>query len=196
MFGIIVSGRLVQTNFVQVVTDLSKFIIDIPQADSINHVVVFLTGATPFPAGMGGQIYFSWPDPQDQIVWHLLGHISNDKPSAIFKISNLKKTNDPSAQLVNSMNSMLFGQPVQSSAHNAQIGVSLEPLETIMGTTPAATTDPSVVPTFIEFTQKMLENFFNYVSSFGDTNHISMAVVQQWYQNFTRRLQADPYYWR
>lgn len=82
---------------------------------------------------MGGQIYFSWPDPQDQIVWHLLGHISNDKPSAIFKISNLKKTNDPSAQLVNSMNSMLFGQPVQSSAHNAQIGVSLEPLETIMG---------------------------------------------------------------
>lgn len=144
---------------------------------------------------MGGQIYFSWPDPSNQIVWHLLGHISNDKPSAIFKISNLKRLNDPST-LANTMNSMLFGQPVPNSAHNGQIGISIEDLSTVISSTPAATTDPSNLPTFIEFTQKMLDNFFNYVTSFGDSNYISMSIVQQWYANFQRRLAADPNFWR
>ncbi len=146
---------------------------------------------------MGGQIYFSWPDPQNQIIWHLLGHISNDKPSAIFKISNLKKSTDPSSTLINSMNSMLFGQPVLSSAHNAQIGISIESSQSILNySTPADNTTTSNLPTFIEFTQKMLDNFFNYVTSFGDSNYISMGVVQQWYQNFQRKLQADPNFWR
>ena len=71
MFAIIVSGRLVswsislvywlflfiyfvqpQTEFVQV--DNSKFLITIPNADNINHIVVFMTGVTPFPDGMAG----------------------------------------------------------------------------------------------------------------------------------------------
>ena len=91
-------------------------------ADSVNHVVIFLTGAVPFPegiriqiksswisellgfyAGMGGSVYFCWPQPDGvgQVsrrsigkgkslnfglqVWQLLGVISNTKPSAIFR---------------------------------------------------------------------------------------------------------------
>jgi len=196
MFGLIVSGRLVQTDFVQVPNDPAKFVVNIPQADGINHVVLFLTGVTPFPQGFGAQIYFCWPDPQNQIVWHLLGHLTNDKPSAIFKISNLKKSCDPSS-LAGPMNSMLFGERSQSSVHNAQIGISIEPLETILQSTPVEHTDPSTVSTFVEFTQKMLTNFVNYVTSFGgDTDHISMRIVQQWYDSFQRRLQADPNFWR
>lgn len=42
----------VQTNFQQI-TD-SQFVITIPDADQINHLVVFLTGASPFPEGFGG----------------------------------------------------------------------------------------------------------------------------------------------
>lgn len=42
----------VQTNFTQV--DPTHFVINIPEADSINHLVVFLTGAIPFPDGFGG----------------------------------------------------------------------------------------------------------------------------------------------
>lgn len=35
-------------------------------------------------------VYFSWAGPEGG-SWHLLGHISNDKPSAIFKVSSLRK---------------------------------------------------------------------------------------------------------
>ena len=76
-FAIIVSGRLVSainsiliccTHFLnlfvsiispQVQTDFqqvenNKFLITIPEADNINHLVVFMTGSCPFPDGMAG----------------------------------------------------------------------------------------------------------------------------------------------
>ena len=91
MFGLLVSGRLVDTSFREV--DPTHALIDIVNVDSFNHVVVFLTGAQPFPDGMGGAVYFSWPDPAEigsVPSWQYLGNISNMKPSAIFKIAKLK----------------------------------------------------------------------------------------------------------
>lgn len=88
--------------------DTSKFLITIPNADGINHIVVFMTGTVPFPNGYGGSgnnepsrrklifaflVYFSWPDPNVPPVWQYLGFVSNEKPSAIFKITKLKSQN-------------------------------------------------------------------------------------------------------
>jgi len=42
----------VQTDF-EALTPTS-FVINVPSAETINHVVVFLTGTTPFPVEMGG----------------------------------------------------------------------------------------------------------------------------------------------
>ena len=42
----------VQTDFQQI--SETQFAITIPDADNINHLVVFLTGATAFPEGFGG----------------------------------------------------------------------------------------------------------------------------------------------
>ena len=65
---------------------------------------------------------------------------------------------------------------------------------------------PSTVDSFTEFTQKMLENFFNYASSFAvnpaltplnpSETYVPSSVLQQWYLNFERRLQTNPNFWK
>lgn len=42
----------VQTDFQQI--GENQFLNTVPDADNINHIVVFLTGIIPFPDGMGG----------------------------------------------------------------------------------------------------------------------------------------------
>ncbi|GFX72079.1 hypothetical protein TNCV_2346671 [Trichonephila clavipes] len=54
MFAVIVAGRLVQTDFQPL--DTTKFVTNIVDADNVNHIVVFLTGAQPFPDGLGGSV--------------------------------------------------------------------------------------------------------------------------------------------
>ncbi|XP_058821929.1 protein OPI10 homolog [Topomyia yanbarensis] len=193
--GVIVSGRLVQTDFQQV-SD-SKFLINIPEADNVNHVVVFLTGTIPFPEGMAGAVYFSWPDPNAPPMWQLLGFLSNSKPSAIYKISQLKKLDE----IVPSSPVNAFGVNLPIS-HIAQIGVSIEPEASLVQQTPAtASTD-----TYFQFGQKMIENFFNFVSSFSVTQaqmvpnpnetFVPLSTVQTWFTNFQRRLQQNPNFWK
>lgn len=193
--GVIVSGRLVQTDFQQI-SD-SQFVINIAEADNVNHVVVFLTGTIPFPEGLAGAVYFSWPDPNAPPAWQLLGFISNNKPSAIFKISQLKKLDE-----MNSSNPPnVFGNNLPIS-HIAQIGVSIEPEASLMQQTPAtAGTD-----TYFQFGQKMIQNFFNFVSSFSITQaqmvpnpnetFVPLSTVQTWFTNFERRLQQNPNFWK
>ena len=71
--------------------DDTHVLFNIFNAATINHIIVFLTGTGAFPEGMGGAIYFSWPSPEGEMVWMFLGFITNEKPSAIFKVVGLKK---------------------------------------------------------------------------------------------------------
>ncbi|KAL3842587.1 hypothetical protein ACJMK2_020581 [Sinanodonta woodiana] len=197
MFGLIVSGRIVQTDAQQI--SENKFIFNIQDADNINHIVVFLTGQVPFPDGLGGAVYFCWPDPISGSSWKLLGHISNSKPSAIFKITQLKSGGGGEV-----CTSHPFGQVDQS--HLAQIGISAEPLDQLAQQTPEILANTSTAEPFLEFSTKMLENLFNYSSSFAVTQsqmmpnptetYVPMSSLRNWFQNFHRRLQQNPYFWR
>lgn len=87
-----------------------------------------------------------------------------------------------------------------------QIGISVEPLAQLAQQVPAANATPSNLNSFVEFTQKMLENFFNYASSFAVTqaqmtpqlneNFVPLSVIQQWYNNFQRKMTNDPNFWK
>jgi protein Hikeshi len=95
--------------------------------------------------------------------WQFLGYISNSKPSAIFRISQLKKLHE----LEQHETMMQFGGGDAEINHIAQIGISIEPEINVAQQTPATTSDsPS---TLYAFGQKMLENFMNFASSFSLT---------------------------
>ena len=65
---------------------------------------------------------------------------------------------------------------------------------------------PSSLPSMREFSQKMVENLFNYASSFavdprqsplapGET-YIPSSTLRDWYNTFQRRLAANPNFWK
>nr|CAG4652153.1 EOG090X0D82 [Triops cancriformis] len=192
MFGLIVSGRLVQTDF-QLVGN-AQFLINIPEADRINHLVVFLTGSQPLPEGMGAAVYFSWPDPTSPPTFQYLGFINNAKPSAIFKIAKLKIDSETNASGVVSFGSL--------SSHHAQIGISVEPMERVADLSPAPTTEPTSIPAFAEFAEKMIESLYNYAMSFGisvpnsSDVMIPASALTNWYKTFRQRFEKNPYFWR
>ncbi|KAM4787901.1 protein Hikeshi isoform 3-T3 [Cyanocitta cristata] len=166
--------------------------------ENINHVVVFMLGTIPFPDGMGGSVYFCYPDQSGMAVWQLLGFVTNEKPSAIFKISGLK-SGKGSQHPFGAMN-------LPQTPSVAQIGISVELLENLAQQTPVASAAVSSVDSFTEFTQKMLDNFYNFASSFAVTQaqmtpnpseaFIPANVVLKWYENFQRRLTQNPLFWK
>jgi hypothetical protein len=91
-------------------------------------------------------------------------------------------------------------------SEHAQLGIAMEPLVQLEGMTPDTQTEASAVPAFVEFSQKMVESLFNYTSSFAvshadmrakpSENFVPFSAMQQWYANFERRLQQNPYFWR
>lgn len=192
----VIAVAQVQTDFTQL--SETQFLVTIPEADSINHVVLFLTGSVPLPAGTVGMVYWSWPDPMAPPNWQLLGHISNNKPSAIFKISNLKKLHELST---NTQFSSTFGN--QKICHNAQIGVAIEPEANValLASSVAQQADSHML-----FAQKMLESLVNFVASFAVTqdqmsptpgvSYVPLNNLHTWYQNFERRLQENPNFWK
>uniref|UniRef100_A0A8C2PJQ8 Protein Hikeshi n=1 Tax=Capra hircus TaxID=9925 RepID=A0A8C2PJQ8_CAPHI len=183
MFGCLVAGRLVQTAAQQVAED--KFVFDLPDYENINHVVVFMLGTIPFPEGMGGSVYFSYPDSNGMPVWQLLGFVTNGKPSAIFKISGLK-SGEGSQHPFGTMN-------IVRTPSVAQIGISVELLDSLAQQTPVGNAAVSSVDSFTQFTQKMLDNFYNFASSFAVSQaqmtpspsemFIPANVVLKWYEN-------------
>uniref|UniRef100_A0AC11BQC7 Heat shock protein nuclear import factor hikeshi n=1 Tax=Ovis aries TaxID=9940 RepID=A0AC11BQC7_SHEEP len=140
MFGCLVAGRLVQTAAQQVAED--KFVFDLPDYENINHVVVFMLGTIPFPEGMGGSVYFSYPDSNGMPVWQLLGFVTNGKPSAIFKISGLK-SGEGSQHPFGTMN-------IVRTPSVAQIGISVELLDSLAQQTPVGNAAVSSVDSFTQ----------------------------------------------
>lgn len=60
--------------------------------------------------------------------------------------------------------------------------------------------------TYLQFGRKMLENFFNFASSYAVTQSqmlpnptetfVPLSTLQTWYTNFERRLQQNPNFWK
>ena len=94
----------------------------------------------------------------------------------------------------------------QQQSHMAQIGISVESLDQISQQVPATVANAPSLPAFVEFSRKMLENFFNFASSFAlkqsqmtpapSETFVPLSTLNRWFENFQRRMQQDPNFWR
>ncbi|KAG0042368.1 hypothetical protein BGZ83_000549, partial [Gryganskiella cystojenkinii] len=130
----------VQTNLQQV--DVNKFTFQLEDAEAINHIVVFLLGTIPFQAGFAATVHLLWPNKD----WQLLGMLSNEKSSAIFRLKAAAGVTRPAGQQLHT-NDMAMDGPSQSSSSisstssatstcanpiTATLGISIEPIDTVM----------------------------------------------------------------
>ena len=85
----------------------------------MSHVVVFLLGTVPLPAGYGAAVYFGFPPYKDFLF---LGYLSNEKPSAVFKITNPQQQTGRA----DGVPEIEMNSPI-----TIQLGISIEPINVI-----------------------------------------------------------------
>lgn len=91
---------------------------------------------------------------------------------------------------------------IQPHFSRGLIGISVEPIGNINALTPAAEAQTAAVQTSLsEFTQKMLEHFYNYASSFAKDapdgrSYVPLTTLQSWFESFKRRLEMNPNFWK
>ncbi|KAJ3191372.1 hypothetical protein HK101_007835 [Irineochytrium annulatum] len=216
MFGVIVGGRPVQMS--QQVAE-SKYLFEVIDAKSVNHIVVFLTGQALFPPGFAATVHFLWPNPNAPATWQMLGYLSNEKPSAIFKLSNNGGGSASKSQMMLASDEMMednvAGEPV-----TAQLGISIEPEAVVYAAVSAMSSEAKtstssmvgsesalVVPAKAkDVGLKLLESLYNYCASFAtslpqgatplfgmnwDSTYFPLKALQTWYEKEKRKLEMQ-----
>ncbi|KAI6020093.1 hypothetical protein PISMIDRAFT_426188 [Pisolithus microcarpus 441] len=199
MFGCCVAGRLLQTNLQQV--DETHALFEIPAAEKVNHLCVFLLGTVPFPDGYGCTVHFFWPGKGSQV----LGMLSNEKPSAIFR---LRSTFSTPASGTSTPSAFTSATSSTTGDVTAILGLAIEPLETVlaqMAALPAHAINSTLNPVSSSVTrpfdptilaERIAKHLFNYVSGFvgmdniGPDSLIPVGLVARWYENFTSKLRT------
>ncbi|KAF9495256.1 DUF775-domain-containing protein [Pleurotus eryngii] len=181
MFGCVVAGRLLQTNLQQV--DETHAYFELSGASTINHISVFLLGTVPFPEGYGA--------------------LSNEKPSAIFRLrgnftSSATNTANPNAFTLT---------PTDNSTSDvvAILGLAIEPLDQIQVQVSGLPT--TIVKSAIAqdatrdatlMAERVVKHLFNYLSSFVGSGPggfapdvlVPMGMIAKWYDSFLSKVKA------
>jgi hypothetical protein len=176
--------------------DPNRFVFEIPSAETINHIVVFLTGVTPFPEGLGATVHFLWPGKQE---WQLLGmsvvvqvppipivshthrssRLSNTKPSAIFRLrgtavpsqaSAFSSTNAPTSHVTATLGILvedLSSVEAQVAALHPVADATNANASPQSGTLALRNNQPQQLPDPVQLAIKVGRHLFNFLSSFS-----------------------------
>jgi hypothetical protein len=194
MFGCLVAGRLLQTNLIQV--DDTHAYFELANASTINHVCVFLIGTVPFPDGYGAAVHFFWPGKGFQ----LLGMLSNEKPSAIFRLRGTY-SGETSSAAQNKFSTFSSAQPGAQQDVTAILGLSIEPLMQIQSqlqSLPSAVASPGSDLTRdpTKLAERIVKHLFNYISGFTSGGPLSpdlaipISLIAKWYETFLSKVRA------
>mmetsp|Transcript_7560 Transcript_7560/g.7654 ORF Transcript_7560/g.7654 Transcript_7560/m.7654 type:complete len:182 (-) Transcript_7560:1811-2356(-) len=169
LFGLVIPGRSPVFDF-QIVNE-TKATTLVEQPQSITEITFFLLPSSPIPVGYGAILYYAI---HPFTSWEVLGSVTLQKPSGIFRTGWSTKED-------------VVGCPM------VQLGVALEPLETIENLNLMA----SGVDDRFSFAHKIANNLFQYMISFSQGSQAGMMVVpnnifDEWMKRFDRKYKLDP----
>lgn len=196
---------MVRTDFCRI--SETNFVLEMENGSSINHICVSLSGSEPLPEGSAASIHICFP-PKEH--WNRVGFISNQKPSAIFRINS-----DPNTQNNSSNNFNPTGFHNQFGRSDwIRIGISLEPLDIALQH--QSSLDPlqpialsanmqdvdSSVPAVEAqaVTKRLMDHFHNYLSSFNGIvdfqgkSYIPVDLINRWYASLQSKMLMDPFF--
>jgi len=187
MFGCLVAGRLVQTNLQEI--DETHCAFQLENASSINHICVFLLGTVPFPSGYAATVHFFWPGKGFQ----LLGMLSNEKPSAIFRVRGTFGVSDYAqsrrfTQNFQQSQALIPGSTAAESV-TALLGIAIEPLDAVMSQISTLPSSAKSVADPVVLAERIARHLLNFTSSFGMTS-IPQRAIEQWYESFCGKVRA------
>lgn len=166
----------------------------------------------PFPEGYGATVHFHWPGKGFQLLGMyvplsfshlplfqraLLPRLSNDKPSAIFRLrGTFSSQTTKSALFANGAPGMF--DPTAPADVTAILGIAIEPLSTIeaeMAALPNAVARPAnAQPDATLLAERIVKHLFNYVSGFmgggpvTPESFVPMAMIARWYEVFIGKV--------
>lgn len=214
MFGVIVSGRPMLTAFERISDTQISF--SIPSTPTFNHLVVFTLPGTSLPPDAAAAVYIQLPPSNE---FKLLGALSNDKQSAIFKIRNTTNASTMGGIGVVDEDAMTDASPSLNQAVAPEmviLGISLEPaaqvetnLAALKASQGAVTSGQELVRSPVPFpggpsttpintkllAQRIIANAFNFLASFssgGTQDVVPLKSFQEWWKKFEKKIEMDP----
>lgn len=171
-----------QTNLEQVDETHCTFALE--SAETINHICVFMLGTVPFPAGYAATVHFYWPGKGFQ----LLGMLSNEKPSAIFRV----RGTFGDSQASQSSQALIMSQ---AGGTTAQLGIAIEPIGEVMNQIANLPPANKPVADSVTLAERIGKHLVNYLSSFGEAapngqTYVPMTAVSRWYDSFMSKVKA------
>lgn len=217
LFGVILPSRPVQTT--PLVVSPSQFAFTFPSSPSYTHIIVFLLPGITLPDSTLAAIYVQLPGPTPE--FKLLGALSNENQSAIFKVdSDAGKSESTVNGLIQDEDDMtdVDALPaIHDTPRDTTIGISIEPaaallpqLANLKTTTQTLPTNPSsaLVPSRVRpsstppttkiLAQRIINNAFNFLASFAGTTAaggeevVPLRSFRDWWVKFERRIENDP----
>eukprot|EP00758_Cryptobia_borreli_P005120 Tbor_TRINITY_DN4743_c1_g2::TRINITY_DN4743_c1_g2_i1::g.17027::m.17027 len=226
-FGCLIPGRMPITSFQ--IDHISNGTVSFSSVSStkwrawVDHipeqVVVFLTGTEPLPTGTAMAVFISCDnsaasstispfEPQASSVsenYFYLGCVTNETPSAIFRIPITAMISTPSGGIAG----ITYTTSNNPCAQTCTLGLSLETTDTVanLSQTVAQPTQQYHVSILTYVAQRITRDFMRFIYSYtrnqvdpvtnsqeGEIVQLPVNWIQKWEQRFMSRVQKDANY--
>ena len=216
MFGLVISGRPIDAQPTQINPTQLSF--TIPSSPPFSHLTLFLLPGAALPPDFAATVWIQMPPSQD---FRLLGALSLQKQSAIFKLSGVGNTGNqggvagPDDEMVDegSAAGAAQAQSLAGAPPDIVLGISIEPIAAVeqqlatllparraesgsalvrqQASSGVGSGQAGVVSTKV-LAQRIIGNAFNFLTSFGDGQTVPLKAFQDWWAKFEKKIELDP----